>query len=350
MSRKMLFIFNPRSGKGSIKTRLLDILDIFVKGGYEVTVHPTQAYMDGFKTAKKKAGDYDIVVASGGDGTLDEIVSGILRVGGTTPIGYIPAGSTNDFANSLHISKNMLQAATDIVEGVPHAFDVGKFNQDFFVYIAAFGLFTDVSYETNQDLKNILGHAAYILEGTQRIFNIKSYKLRVISEEAELEGEFIFGMVSNSTSVGGFKKLTGPDVMLDDGVFEVMFIRMPKTLLELNEIISSLVSGNDTKMIEAFETSAMTVIAEEEIPWTLDGEYGGEHTRVEIQNLKHAVEIMLPVNDKAPLINNINEIPEDAVETGSHREPNPSGTAEDLGKTEASLTPEAPETSELFEK
>ena len=125
---------------------------------------------------------------------------------------------------------------------------------------------------------------------------------------------------------------------------------MPKTLLELNEIISSLVSGNDTKMIEAFKTSAMTVIAEEEIPWTLDGEYGGEHTRVEIQNLKHAVEIMLPVNDKAPLINNINEIPEDAVETGSHREPDPSGTAEDLGKTEASLTPEAPETSELSEK
>ena len=138
--------------------------------------------------------------------------------------------------------------------------------------------------------------------------------------------------------------------MLDDGVFEVMFIRMPKTLLELNEIISSLVSGNDTKMIEAFKTSAMTVIAEEEIPWTLDGEYGGEHTRVEIQNLKHAVEIMLPVNDKAPLINNINEIPEDAVETGSHRKPDPSGTAEDLGKTEASMTPEDPGTSEQSEK
>ena len=257
--------------------------------------------------ARKKAGEYDIVVASGGDGTLDEIVSGMLRVDCTTPVGYIPAGSTNDFANSLHISKNMLQAATDIVEGVPHAFDVGKFNQDYFVYIAAFGLFTDVSYETNQDLKNILGHAAYILEGTQRIFNIKSYKLQVISEEVNLEGEFIFGMVSNSTSVGGFKKLTGPDVMLDDGVFEVMFIRMPKTLLELNEIIASLVGGNDTKMIEAFKTSSLTVIGEEEIPWTLDGEYGGEHDRVEIRNLKHAVKIMLPVNDKVPLINNANE-------------------------------------------
>ena len=310
MRKKMLFIFNPRSGKGSIKTRLMDILDIFVKGGYEVTVHPTQAYMDGFKIAKKKAGEYDLVVVSGGDGTLDEIVSGILRVGCKTPIGYIPAGSTNDFANSMHISKNMLQAATDIVEGIPHAFDVGKFNDDFFVYIAAFGLFTDVSYETNQDLKNILGHAAYILEGTQRIFNIKSYKLKVLSEEAELEGEFFFEMISNSTSVGGFKKLTGPDVMLDDGVFEVMFIRMPRNLLDLNEIIASLVSGNDTKMIEAFKTSALTVICEEEVPWTLDGEYGGEHMKVEIKNLKHSVEIMLPVNEEVPLINNATEISE----------------------------------------
>ena len=310
MRKKMLFIFNPRSGKGSIKTRLMDILDIFVKGGYEVTVHPTQAYMDGFKIAKKKAGEYDLVVVSGGDGTLDEIVSGILRVGCKTPIGYIPAGSTNDFANSMHISKNMLQAATDIVEGIPHAFDVGKFNDDFFVYIATFGLFTDVSYETNQDLKNILGHAAYILEGTQRIFNIKSYKLKVLSEEAELEGDFIFGMISNSTSVGGFKKLTGPDVMLDDGVFEVMFIRMPRNLLDLNEIIASLVSGNDTKMIEAFKTSALTVICEEEVPWTLDGEYGGEHMKVEIKNLKHSVEIMLPVNEEVPLINNATEISE----------------------------------------
>ena len=310
MRKKMLFIFNPRSGKGSIKTRLMDILDIFVKGGYEVTVHPTQAYMDGFKIAKKKAGEYDLVVVSGGDGTLDEIVSGILRVGCKTPIGYIPAGSTNDFANSMHISKNMLQAATDIVEGIPHAFDVGKFNDDFFFFFAAIGLFTDVSYETNQDLKNILGHAAYILVFTQRIFNIKSYKLKVLSEEAELEGEFIFGMISNSTSVGGFKKLTGPDVMLDDGVFEVMFIRMPRNLLDLNEIIASLVSGNDTKMIEAFKTSALTVICEEEVPWTLDGEYGGEHMKVEIKNLKHSVEIMLPVNEEVPLINNATEISE----------------------------------------
>lgn len=302
MSKKMLFIFNPRSGKGSIKNRLMDILDIFVKGGYEVTVHPTQCYMDGLKVTRKKAANYDIVVASGGDGTLDEIVTGMMLGGYTNPIGYIPSGSTNDFANSFHISKNMLQAATDIVEGLPHAFDVGRFNDDYFVYIAAFGLFTDVSYETNQDMKNILGHAAYILEGTQRLFNIKSYSLQIESDEGKLSGDFIFGMVSNATSVGGFKRLTGPDVMLDDGVFEVMLIRKPKNILELNEIIASLVGPGDSKMIEVFKTTTLGMQCEEEISWTLDGEFGGEHRSVEIQNMKHAVQIVLPRNGEVPLI------------------------------------------------
>lgn len=302
MRKKMLFIFNSRAGKGSIKNRLADILDIFIKGGYEVTIHSTQSYMDGLKQAKRYGGNYDLVVASGGDGTLDEVVTGLLKGGHTTPIGYIPAGSTNDFAKSLHVSKNMLQAATDIVEGMPRAFDVGKFNDDLFVYIAAFGLFTDVSYETNQDLKNILGHAAYILEGTQRLFNIRSYNLRVHSEEMNLEGEFIFGMISNTTSVGGFQKLTGPDVMLDDGVFEVMFVRKPKNILELNEIIASLLGNADTKLIEAFKTSALSITCEEEISWTLDGEFGGEHREVQIKNRKHAVQIMLPSNEEVPLI------------------------------------------------
>ena len=302
MKKRMLFIFNARAGKGSIKNRLADIIDIFIKGGYEVRIHSTQSYMDGLKVAKKYGGDYDLVVASGGDGTLDEIVTGLLKGGHTTPIGYIPAGSTNDFAKSLHVSKNMLQAATDIVEGLPHAFDVGRFNDDLFVYIAAFGLFTDVSYETNQDLKNILGHAAYILEGTQRLFNIKSYQLLVRWEESQLEGEFIFGMVSNTTSVGGFQKLTGPDVMLDDGVFEVMLVRKPKNILELNEIIASLLGNADTKLIEAFKTSSLNIVCEEEISWTLDGEFGGEHREVNIKNMKHAVQIMLPKNEEAPLI------------------------------------------------
>ena len=242
---------------------------------------------------------------AGGDGTLDEIVTGIMEGGHSTPVGYIPAGSTNDFANSLHVSKNMLEAAVDIVEGRAHAFDVGKFNDDFFVYIAAFGLFTDVSYETNQDLKNILGHAAYILEGTQRLFNIRSYNMAVESAECNMEGEFIFGMVSNATSVGGFRKLTGPDVMLDDGVFEVMLVHRPKNILELNEIIASLLGGADTKLIESFKTSSLKISCDGPVSWTLDGEFGGEHRDVEITNMKHAVQIMIKEDETVPLINTL---------------------------------------------
>lgn len=302
MEKKLLFIFNARAGKGSIKSRLIDIIDIFIKGGYEVTVHSTQAYQDGLRVAKKRAGDFDLIVASGGDGTLDEVVTGLMEGNHKTLLGYIPAGSTNDFANSLHVSKNMLQAATDIVEGIPHAFDVGKFNDDFFVYIAAFGLFTDVSYETNQDLKNILGHAAYILEGTQRLFNIASYQLKVETKDTSFEGDFIFGMVSNATSVGGFRKLTGTDVLLDDGVFEVLLIRRPKNILELNEIITALLGGADTSNIESFKTSYLKITSETQISWTLDGEFGGEHREVEIQNMNHAVNIILKKDEKVPLI------------------------------------------------
>ena len=204
--KKMLFIYNPNSGMGLLKPKLSDVLDIFVKGGYEVTVYPTQKYHDAYQKTKSYEGEYDLIACSGGDGTLDEVVSGMMKRKGTTPIGYIPAGTTNDFARSLHISKNMLEAADTVVSGTPFPCDVGKFNGDYFVYIAAFGLFTDVSYETKQSMKNVLGHLAYILEGTKRIFNIPSYQIRVSYDGNVIEDEFIYGMVTNSRSVGGFKE------------------------------------------------------------------------------------------------------------------------------------------------
>ena len=172
--KKMLFIYNPNSGMGLLKPKLSDVLDIFVKGGYEVTVYPTQKYHDAFEKTKAYEEQYDIVVCSGGDGTLDEVVSGMQMRTVQVPIGYIPAGTTNDFASSLHISKNILEAADTVVNGVPFSCDVGTFNKDYFIYVAAFGLFTDVSYETKQSMKNVLGHLAYVLEGTKRIFNIPS--------------------------------------------------------------------------------------------------------------------------------------------------------------------------------
>lgn len=300
MEKTMLFIFNPKSGKGSIKNKLLDIIDIFIKGGYEVRVHCTQCSGDGREVAKRDGGKYNMIVCSGGDGTLDEVVSGMMEGGHSLNLGYIPAGSTNDFANSLHIPKNMIKAANNIVEGYFFPFDIGKFNDDTFVYIAAFGLFTDVSYKTDQDLKNILGHVAYVLEGMQRLFNIRSYQMRVESGDRAFEGDFIFGMVTNSTSVGGFKHLTGRNVQMDDGLFEATFIRRPKNPIEMQEIISSLLLAEDnTELIESFKTDHLNISCEELVSWTLDGEFGGESSTVEIKNVKQAARIAInPLEDR----------------------------------------------------
>ncbi|GKH31198.1 YegS/Rv2252/BmrU family lipid kinase [Muricomes sp. OA1] len=292
--KKMLFIYNPNAGTGLLKPKLSDVLDIFVKGGYEVTVYPTQRYHDALSKTISYEGDYDLVVCSGGDGTLDEVVTGMSKRDRQVPVGYIPAGTTNDFANSLHISKDMLEAADIAANGVPFPCDVGIFNDDIFVYIAAFGLFTDVSYETKQSMKNVLGHLAYVLEGTKRIFNIPSYHIKVTYNEEVLEDEFVFGMVTNSRSVGGFKGIIGKDVVFDDGEFEVTLIKTPKNPIELNEIIASLVIKQiDSKHMYSFRTGHIRFESVEEIPWTLDGEFGGEHDDVVIRNKKQGLRIMV---------------------------------------------------------
>ncbi|MCI8484682.1 MAG: diacylglycerol kinase family lipid kinase [Lachnospiraceae bacterium] len=292
--KKLLFVFNPFSGKGQIKNKLLGIVDQFVKSGYEVTIYPTQKPKDAMELVEDQAGEYDLVVCSGGDGTLDETVTGMMRREKKVPIGYIPTGSTNDFAGSLNIPKSMEQAAQIAVEGEPFACDIGSFNGDYFVYIAAFGLFTDVSYETSQDLKNRIGHAAYLLEGLKRLPNIQSYHLQVTCEEKMIEDEFIYGMITNSTSAGGFKNITGKDVELDDGLFEVTLIRMPKNPIELNEIIRCLTNFiNNSELIYTFKTDQLQIKSLGDISWTLDGEYGGSHREVVIQNRKQAVQIMV---------------------------------------------------------
>lgn len=292
--KKMLFIYNPNSGMGLLKPKLSDVLDIFVKGGYEVTVYPTQKYHDAVRKMAEYEEQYDLVACSGGDGTLDEVVTGMMNREDKVPIGYIPAGTTNDFASSLHISKNMLEAADTVVNGVPFACDVGEFNKDYFVYIAAFGLFTDVSYETKQSMKNVLGHLAYILEGTKRIFNIPSYRIKVTHDGETIEDEFIYGMVTNSRSVGGFKGITGKNVVFDDGKFEVTLFKTPRNPMELNEILGALALRkiNPNRMY-SFKTNEVRFETEEEIPWTLDGEFGGVHEEVVVKDCQKALEIMV---------------------------------------------------------
>lgn len=307
--KKLLFIYNPNAGKGLLKPKLSDILDIFVKAGYEVTVYPTQKYRDGYRKVARFEGDYDLLVCSGGDGTLDEVVTGMMQRENKIPIGYIPTGTTNDFANSLHIPKDLLQAADLAVNGEPFACDVGRFNKDVFVYIAAFGLFTDVSYQTKQEVKNVLGHLAYVLEGTKRLFGIPSYHIKVTHDGEAIEDEFVFGMVTNSKSVGGFRNMIGKNVVFDDGEFEATLIKFPKNPLELNDIILSLATGQqDSKYMYSFKAKEVYFESLEEIPWTLDGEFGGEHDYVHIKNERQSLEIMIDPENKSTLMYEAAEI------------------------------------------
>lgn len=315
--KKLLFVYNPRAGKEMLKPRLSDVLDIFVKAGYEVTVHPTQAYRDAYYQIKEyEVGKYDLIACSGGDGTIDEVATGMMKrreMGkDVVPVGYIPAGTTNDFAKSLHIPRKPLAATDNAVKGVPFPCDIGKFNDSVFVYIAAFGIFTDVSYETDQAVKNVLGHMAYILEGAKRIFNIPSYKIKVEHDGEVIEDEFIFGMVTNSRSVGGFSNMVGKNIVFDDGLFEVTLIKTPKNPIALQEIIAALlIEQVDTKHMYTFKTKKITFDSVEEIPWTLDGEFGGEQDYVEIENAQKAMEIMVPENHVLELSEQKNKIERD---------------------------------------
>ena len=294
MKKKLLFIYNPKAGKAQIKNKLSEILDLFTTAGYEVTAVPTQKRGDACRVAADRTADYELLVCGGGDGTLDEAVTGMVQSGFLTPIGYIPAGSTNDFGGSLGLPKSMVQAARIAVEGRKFPCDIGTFNDDIFVYIAAFGLFTDVSYETGQEIKNVLGHMEYLLEGMKRLSAIRSFSMKVVCGDTVIEDDFIFGMITNSLSVGGFKNITGKNVRLDDGVFEVTLIKRPKTPAELNNIIASLLNRDiDAAAMHCFTAAEIMLESPEPVAWTLDGENGGSHTSVRITNICKGIEIMV---------------------------------------------------------
>ena len=297
MAEKVFFIFNTHSGKGLIKNHLLAIVDRMVQEGFEVTIHTTQAQGEAIQQVQQKARDFNRIICSGGDGTLDEVVTGLRKSGVSVPVGYIPAGSTNDFANSLGIPKQMKKAAETAITGVPFPCDIGDFNGDTFVYVAAFGLFTEVSYKTSQQMKNVLGHVAYLLEGVKQLHDIPSYEMEVTYDGQIFQDHFIYGMVTNSVSVGGFKGITGDHVKLDDGLFEVTLIKSPRNPLELNEILGCLTGRiDDSEMIYSFKTDALQITSQEDVTWTLDGEFGGAHSKVSIRNLKQRISIL--VNNK----------------------------------------------------
>lgn len=296
--KKIYFVYNPYSGKGKIGNKLNDIIKILAGTDNQLTVVPTTRKNDAAERIQNLTEKYDLVVCSGGDGTLDEVVTGMVRrpVKQRYPIGYIPSGTTNDFARSLNISKVMTEAARCALEGEKFPCDVGNFNEDHFVYIAAFGIFTEVSYSTKQEFKSVLGHMAYVLEAMKSLYHVRSYQLKVTSQEQSFEGDFIFGMVTNSKSVAGFKGLVGKNVIFDDGVFEVTFVKKPQNPIELQEILTSLLKEEiNTKYMYSFRSKEIHVECEEEVSWTLDGEFGGNHKTVDIRNEQKAIEIVVPI-------------------------------------------------------
>ena len=293
---KTLFIYNPISGMMQIKSHLYNILNIFAKAEYDLTILPTRKKGEAIEYIKKKAQEFELIICSGGDGTLNEVINGLMATGlnEKIPLGYIPAGSTNDYAASLKIPKNMEKAAENIINGQIKEFDLGKLNSRYFTYIAAFGAFTRVSYDTPQDTKNILGHFAYFLEGLKSLTEISAYKLKIEHDKQIIEDSFIYGMVTNTYQVGGLYKLDKKEVELDDGQLEVMLVKEPKNAGEFNEITSYLLGNNiNTNMVISFKTKKLHFEFEEEIPWTLDGEYGGSHKSVNITNRKKAVKIIV---------------------------------------------------------
>lgn len=298
MDNSVLFIFNPRAGKGKIKYHLAGIMELYKSKGYDVISYATAPdnNAESIVTNCLKESNFEYVICSGGDGTLNEIVNGVMKSEYKPKIVLIPLGTTNDYAKSLRIPQRIMKAAAVVFEKNHFSSDVGLLNTKYFVYIAAFGLFTDVSYETPQVNKNFMGRFAYILEGIKRIANLKSYSVNLEFENEQVSGEFIFGMISNSISVGGFKGITGKEVVLNDGYFEAIFIKKPNNILDLQNIIHSLTSGDlSSEFIIYAQIREICIRSEMNIPWTIDGEYGGNMQQVEVKNISQAISICTPL-------------------------------------------------------
>ena len=291
--KKMLFVMNPYSGMRKAAKYLADIIGLFNRAGYEVITYMTAGSGDAARIVEERAGEMDLVVCCGGDGTFNETVSGLIRIGADVPVGYIPAGSTNDFAASLKLPTNVMQAARDIVEGQPVAYDVGKFGQRYFSYIASFGAFTKSSYATPQSVKNALGHTAYLLEGINELSQIRKEHVRMELDGQTVEGDYLFGAICNSTSVGGILTLDPKVVDMADGKLEVLLVRAPVNLLEISECITAVQSQKyNCAMITFRSVEKIKVYADPDMPWTLDGEREDGHSEIDVENVHLAVRLM----------------------------------------------------------
>ncbi len=289
----MLFVMNPFAGMRKANRYLADIITIFNRADYDVQIYMTAGQGDAARIVREHVKDVDVIVCAGGDGTFNETINGMLECDEDKPIGYIPCGSTNDFASSLHLPTNPLKAAQLIAEGIPKRYDVGKFGNRYFSYVASFGAFTRASYATPQNVKNALGHTAYLLEGIQEISQLKPSHVRIELEDRVIEDDFLFGAISNSTSVGGILTLDPKQVDMTDGKFELLLVRSPKDLLEVSECLMALQKQQyNCAMMTFLSASKLTVYASKAMPWTLDGEREDGHEKIEVDNLHHAIQII----------------------------------------------------------
>ena len=295
--KKLLFVMNPFAGQRKANKFLPEIISLFNRAGYETNVYMTGGTGDATRMVQQKAQEMDLIVCCGGDGTFNETVTGIIRAGVDVPVGYIPAGSTNDFASSLKIPGNPMQAAQHILEGQPVSYDVGRFGDRYFTYVASFGAFTRTSYATPQSVKNALGHMAYVLEGINELSQIRKVPVRMELENEVVEDDYLFGAISNSTSVGGVLTLNPSQVDLSDGMFEILLIRAPKTLTELPECILALQTQDYSNcgMITFRSASKIKVLANPDMLWTLDGEREEGHEEVYVENLHNAIRLIQKV-------------------------------------------------------
>lgn len=291
---RLLFIYNSQAGKGQVRQRIAPFLDIFAQEDWLVTVFPTQSPGDARRMVATHGNEFDRVICCGGDGTLHETVNGLMALKSRPELGYIPAGTTNDFARNLKLPAGYERRAQVAASGVVRPCDVGLFNDEHFVYVAAFGAFTDVAYDTPQPFKNMFGHFAYILEGMTRLGSIESYHLTVEHDGGVEEGEFVFGMVSNTISVGGLIGLPAEEVALDDGLLEVILVRRPKNAMELQGVMAALLKQKTDPAVGVvgFHAAHIKVYCHCPLPWTLDGEFGGAPQAAEISACERAIDIV----------------------------------------------------------
>ncbi len=301
MSRRMLVVRNPRAGSFISQNTFLEAAGVIFKSDYNVYVYSTQCRGDATRIVAEEGANYDCIVAFGGDGTLNEVINGLMRLPERPVLGYIPAGTTNDFAAGLGLSKNPVKAAATVLEGETLELDVGQFCEErYFSYVASFGSFTKASYSAPQDAKNLLGYAAYLLEGLKSLSDIHPSHLRIQANGEEIEGDFIFGAVSNALSVGGMVKFDSAQVDLTDGLFEILMIRYPQNLADLQKILHDMATHHygESDLILYLKAAEITVESDEPIPWTVDGEMGGTTASARVRNCHRAIRILKPEEDE----------------------------------------------------